>query len=64
VIDPELRDIKVSWVSLPGAMVGMRHLHISQTHGNNTVTELWLTQKQVELVAKTISEFKLVTKGD
>lgn len=53
LIDPEIRDLKVEWVTLAGAMNGMHHLHVAQTHGDNSVTELWLTEKQAHVVGQT-----------
>jgi hypothetical protein len=52
--DPELRDIKAEWVTLPGAVPGMRHFHIADTHGDNTVTEMWLTERQAKFVKEEI----------
>lgn len=52
MIDPEIRDLKVEWVKLPGAMPGMRHLHIATTHGDNSVREFWLTEKQGQAVGQ------------
>lgn len=38
-------------------MNGMKHLHIKQIHGDNTVTELWLTEKQAELVMEIVQHY-------
>ena len=54
MINPELRDLKSEWVFLAGATLGMKHLHIAVTHGDNTVTELWLTRMQAEMVARVV----------
>lgn len=56
MIDPEIRDIKVEWVRLPGAMPGMHHLRITQRHGDNSVTEFLLTEKQAQVVAACAQE--------
>jgi hypothetical protein len=63
MIDPEIRDIKVQWVTLPGAMNGERHLYVAQTHGDNSVTELWLTEKQAQVAAACAQE-KAAQKGE
>lgn len=54
--DPELRDLDCGWTTLPGAMPGMRHFRISQTHGDSSVTTILLTEKQAEKVAHTASQ--------
>lgn len=47
-IDPELRDLEVSWVKLPGSLAWMFHFKIVQTHGDNSTTTLYLSHKQAD----------------
>ena len=56
MIDSELRDMECKWTSLPGAMNGMRHLYIALTHGDGSVTKIWLTERQAAFVEQTYFE--------
>lgn len=50
-MNPELRDLKVEWVELPSSGSGDWFLHVAQTHGDGTVTKLWLTRMQANEIA-------------
>lgn len=47
-MNPELRDFKSNWVELPTRGSGNWFLHLWIKHGNDTVTEMWLTTIQAE----------------